>query len=511
MASRSQSSPKGRGLRPSFKWRVLIPSLGLMWLIIFVLAAYQYNREETVRSHAIEHQMDMLTSNVIAAYGKGMDIADFVEFIQEFYDRTNYDGVRLSVYSYDGSLVAAVGRPLSFSYKDYGKVNAKDAPADLVRDMTDDPNAFDNRLFYFTSEQTTDGRLVVLTAMPFTTIIDESIDHRNAIWLVILPLMLVATVVVYILVAHLSKGISLLSQFASDVAEGRPFDATEEFPHDEFGDISRQLIRLYNDKDRAMEEREKEHRVALNAIMEKGRFKREMTNNVNHELKTPVGIVKGYIDTIMASKEMDAETMRHFLGRAQSNVDRLCNLINDLSVITRLEDGAGQIPMTRVEMHDLVYTLADDYRSSGLLGQMTFDFDIPLDCMVIGNESLIQGIVNNLTRNAARHSRGTEIHFELAARGDRFCTFRFYDNGTGVPEESVSKLFDRFYRVDKGRSRKMGDTGLGLSIVDSSVTAMGGAISVKNRSTGGLEFTFTIPVWTSETVKKDKNNDDLKG
>ena len=104
-------------------------------------------------------------------------------------------------------------------------------------------------------------------------------------------------------------------------------------------------------------------------------------------------------------------------------------------------------------------------------------------------------------RNADFHSHGTECGVKLISENKREYRFSFYDNGTGVGEEHLAHLFERFYRIDKGRSRKVGGTGLGLPIVKNTINVMGGAITVSNRPEGGLEFRFTLLKWTEEAAK----------
>ncbi|MDE5978831.1 MAG: HAMP domain-containing histidine kinase, partial [Muribaculaceae bacterium] len=119
-------------------------------------------------------------------------------------------------------------------------------------------------------------------------------------------------------------------------------------------------------------------------------------------------------------------------------------------------------------------------------------YNIPLDCHVYGNGELLIGMISNLAKNAVAYSQGTETGVALIGRNENFYTFSFYDNGVGVGEEHLGHLFDRFYRIDTGRSRKVGGTGLGLPIVKSAVNTMGGSITVRNRRGGGLEFIFTL-------------------
>lgn len=105
---------------------------------------------------------------------------------------------------------------------------------------------------------------------------------------------------------------------------------------------------------------------------------------------------------------------------------------------------------------------------------------------------MLTSAISNLFKNAAIHSRGTRIGMSLVSESENFYTFSFWDNGQGVSEEHIPHLFERFYRVDAGRSRKSGGTGLGLPIVKNTIDSLGGAISVYNRSKGGLEFLFTL-------------------
>ena len=110
----------------------------------------------------------------------------------------------------------------------------------------------------------------------------------------------------------------------------------------------------------------------------------------------------------------------------------------------------------------------------------------------MGNRGLLSAMLMNLIKNAVFYSRGTEIVIKCISTGEHSYTFIFYDDGVGVPAESLPHLFERFYRVDTGRSRRNGGTGLGLPIVKSTINALGGSITVANRETGGLQFTFTL-------------------
>ena len=217
-----------------------------------------------------------------------------------------------------------------------------------------------------------------------------------------------------------------------------------------------------------------------------------MSSNINHELRTPIGVIKGYLDTILENPDMDADTRNHFIRKALEHANRLVSLISDVSAITRLEDGAEMISTEELDFHDIAFNLANDIEESGVLGNMEFRYDVPLDCKVKGNYNLLNGMLMNLARNAAAYSKGTVCELLYIGQDASSYEFVFRDDGKGVSEEHIPHLFERFYRVDSGRARKSGGTGLGLTIVQSTILAHGGKISVANRPTGGLAFTFTL-------------------
>ena len=362
---------------------------------------------------------------------------------------------------------------------------------ELVRDNMGDT-------YFLSRAESDDGRIMVLSALPFDADVSDAIDVDSTVWVVIGGCMFLTLFITYYFTRMLTRSVTLLKDFAYRAATGGHFTGYDKFPRNELGDISRQIVALYNERERAVEQIRKERKVAIHAIEEKVRVTRQMTNNINHEIKTPVGIVRGYLETILADPDMDTATRTRFLERMLSNVERLSGLLNDVSIMTRLENGGDKIAVNKVDMYDLVYQIEYDMPANNLAGEMEFSFDIPLECYVAGNYGLINGMICGLIRNAAMYSGGTKIGLRLISESERFYMFAFYDNGNGVAEEHLPHLFERFYRVDTGRSRKQGGTGLGLPIVKSTVVTHGGTISVHNRSTGGLEFIFSLPKWTGD-------------
>ena len=338
----------------------------------------------------------------------------------------------------------------------------------------------------------------MFSALPFDAEVSDALEVDSMVWLVMASCIIMTILVSYYFTRRLSRSVTLLKDFAYRAATGGHFTGIDKFPRNELGDISREIVTLYRERENAMEQIRRERKVAIHAIEEKARVTRQMSNNINHEIKTPVGIVRGYLESILGDPDMDAETRTRFLERMLSNIDRLTNLLNDVSTMTRLENGTDKIALSKVDMYDLVYQIDYDMGANNLAGNMQFSFDVPLDCYVTGNYGLLNGMICGLIRNSAMYSNGTKICFKLISESERFYMFAFFDNGVGVAEEHIPHLFERFYRVDTGRSRKQGGTGLGLPIVRSTVITLGGTISVHNRSTGGLEFIFSLPKWTGD-------------
>lgn len=238
------------------------------------------------------------------------------------------------------------------------------------------------------------------------------------------------------------------------------------------------------------------YELAINDITrqeEESRMKRQLTQNVAHELKTPVSSIQGYLETIISNPDLPAGKKQFFLQRCYTQSTRLTGLLRDISVLNRLDEAAGMFDLSAVNLPKLISEIQKECSKEMEEKQIACEVVLPGDPTVYGNYSLLYSIFRNLFDNAIAYA-GERIRITVCCyREDpSFYYFSFSDNGTGVPEEHINRLFERFYRVDKGRSRKIGGTGLGLSIVKNGVNFHKGQISAKNRPEGGLEFLFTL-------------------
>lgn len=505
----------GSRRRFSYRWRLFLPIIAMMWLLLIVMVFYHYTSEMQARRDSLREQVASINSRVLAAYENSMDLPAYLDFISSYTDNSLLDEVMVSVFdNTTGKTICAIG-PSPEQVREMNMSDVPEEPKEIIEARKSGRaiayRLIADQMFYVSANKSNDGRITVHTALPYTIALTDSLRNKPSFWIIIGVIAVAMTLMVNYTSKYMSKSVRLLRDYA-DNAENDNAAITKmpEFPHDELGDISRRIVQLYRDKADAIKRSEREHAVAIHAVEERARIKRQLTNNLNHELKTPIGVIRGYLDTILSTPDMDEATKDRFLARAYQNVERLCNMLDDVGTMTRLEESGGNLPVTDVDFHELVFNLERDLTACGICGDMKFDYDIPVNCHVKGNANLLTSMLNNLAKNAILHSHGTTMGLRLVVESKRFYTFSFYDDGIGVKEEELPRLFERFYRIDAGRSRKVGGTGLGLPIVKNTVEAHGGTMSVHNRTNGGLEFVFTLHKY-SETAQTKKDTTETPG
>ncbi len=226
---------------------------------------------------------------------------------------------------------------------------------------------------------------------------------------------------------------------------------------------------------------------------EESRLKRQLTQNIAHELKTPVSSIQGYMETIIDNPTLPEEKRALFLDRCYAQTKRLTDLLHDISILNRIDESNDLFDCEPISINKIIEEVIADTSTSLENKKMELDISLPENMILNGNHSLLYSIFRNLTDNAIAYA-GTEttISIHCYLQDDNYYYFSFSDNGIGVSEEHLNRLFERFYRVDKGRSRKLGGTGLGLAIVKNAVLFHKGEILAKNQINGGLEFLFTL-------------------
>ena len=238
--------------------------------------------------------------------------------------------------------------------------------------------------------------------------------------------------------------------------------------------------------------RNMDERISQEQAAKENQMRRELTQNIAHELKTPVASILGYTDTILDDPQMSPETQRQFIQRANTQACRLTTLLQDMSTLNRMDYAAHQLTMERTDVSEIVSDIVQETTIAIEKHHMTLNNSLPQGIIIQGNPSLIYSIFRNLIDNAINYAgEGSTINISAEQMDDRWM-FCFSDNGVGIAAEHLPRIFERFYRIDKSRSRQMGGTGLGLAIVKNAVMLHGGTITARPSDQGGLEFEFTL-------------------
>lgn len=222
--------------------------------------------------------------------------------------------------------------------------------------------------------------------------------------------------------------------------------------------------------------------------------KQQLTSNIAHELKTPLSSIKGYLETLLNNRSIPAEKQAYFLEKAYAQSHRLTDLLNDISLLNNIEEAGALFEFKPLPLKTIILEAVENLKARLEEKNMGYSLDVDDEVVVYGNESLLFSVFQNLVENSINYAgEGSRITIRKYLEDSNFYYFQYADTGAGIPEEHLSRIFERFYRVDYGRSRETGGTGLGLSIVKNAISLHHGEISVKNRAEGGVEFLFSLP------------------
>lgn len=223
------------------------------------------------------------------------------------------------------------------------------------------------------------------------------------------------------------------------------------------------------------------------------RVRRDFVANVSHELKTPLTSIKGYVETLQYGAKDDADVLDRFLKKIDNNVGRLVALVQDILSLASIEGHDGNIHSERIEWSPLVRQVLTHHEHEVQRKKINLMFEqAPVPLHVYGDREAMTQVVDNLVSNAIKYTpEGGAVRLTLRRESDG-ARFEVRDTGVGIPREHLPRIFERFYRVDKARSRELGGTGLGLSIVKHLVSAMNGRVSVESEPGKGSAFTVTL-------------------
>lgn len=317
------------------------------------------------------------------------------------------------------------------------------------------------------------AKLYELKDIPFI------VENKNYQYLTIALIILLVVSLVYIS-NKLTKPLKAFTQFAEILLTDNKDFSTIKFPHNEYGEIGKKIVDTFDQLEKTK------------------KYKQQMSHNIAHELKTPVTGIRAYLETILHDDNMDKEQIRKFAERAYNQTIRLSSLINDVSILNKIEEGAAQLKIEDVNISECLKDIQEEIGYKLKANNITLNIHFSSSLTIRGNYQLIYSLFKNLIDNTIEHA-GPNNTIDITAGivqkpGDKSyrISFNYSDTGKGVPDKDIERLFERFYRVEKGRTRKTGGSGLGLSIVKNAVLFHKGDITVENKPEGGILFRFNL-------------------
>ena len=466
-------------LKTSVGTRLYVSVLTVFVAFAAAFIIFQHAREREYKIHSLNLRLQDYNSRMVETLEY---IGNHSEETLDRYVRNHHmHGLRVTLIDRSGRVV------YDNLYKDYDKMDAH-SNREEVREAFSDGSGYDfsrlsatmNQTYFYSATYVPKLDLVVRSALPYDNSLAEVLKtDQHYLWFSLVA-MLILVLILYRFVSRLGDNITKLKIFASRADNNESLDTEDlaDFPDDELGEIAERIIKIYK---RLQSTRE-----------EQTILKRQLTQNIAHELKTPVASIQGYLETILSNPDMDAKVKQQFMERSYAQSRRLTSLLHDISTLNRMDDAHELIEFSEVNVSNIIGDIERDTSMQLEQKHMSFVCDVRPNILIEGNYSLVYSIFRNLTDNAIAYA-GEHTTISVSARetADRW-VFSFCDNGVGVPAEHLPRLFERFYRVDKGRSRKMGGTGLGLAIVKNAVLLHGGTIKAHNRLSGGLCFDFSL-------------------
>ena len=567
--------------------RIFLYFFGIFVLMFAIISFFQYEREKEFRTDQLDQQLSTYNFSInrfIEERNPDWDMLE--EYVKLFPDST----LRVTVIDSIGNVTFD-----SFVKRGTKLENHADRPEIQMANYNINGKAIRHSVstgkeYYYLAHRFPKG--YVRSALPYNVSLIHTLKANTFFLYFMLLVLIAAGIVLYFISRNFTKSIDRLRIFIQKAEKEEYFNTDIEFPNDELGEISKNIVKLYKlqleTKEQLNKEREKlikhlqisqeglaifsaeKKEILANThfiqysnilsdqqsessnqifslpefseinqfidqslqnnemkrkklIIEKGgrvfavqcivfqdstfeisindisvqehenELKRHLTQNISHELKTPVSSILGYMESILENPEMDAERQRFFVERSFQQAQRLRDLLQDISTLNKMDEAKRLFDKEPCNISEVIQDVLNDVHLEIEQKECTVLTNFQSETSIQGNRSLVYSIFRNLMDNALNYA-GDKITIDINCyrEDDDFVYFSFSDNGVGVSEEHLGRLFERFYRVDKGRSRKAGGTGLGLAIVKNAIIFHKGTISAKTVPGGGLSFIFSL-------------------
>ncbi len=475
----------------SFQSSLLFSIGGVFVVFAICFLAYQFKREKEYKIDIMQSRLQMYNYEMMQVLGDSViNPVVFNRYVREH----RMDNLRVTLIRRNGQvLLDSQQKNVSRMGNHLEREEVKEALRhgngyDIKRASVYTHETYFYSATFLPSRVSHVGDIIIRSAVPYSAEITRSLQADNTYVYFTIVLTFLLGLVLYYNTSRIARHIRYLREFAIKAEEGDALDheLERQLPDDELGDISHTIISLYWKLRHSEQERE--------------RIKRQLTQNAAHELKTPTASINGYLESIIANPDMPQDKRQHFLERCYAQSERMVKLLNDMSTLTRLDEmdsmNQRQEEDAVVDVRKVIDCVMDDTSLQLADKGIIPDIDVPELILVPGDNSLVYGLFRNLVDNAIAYAQGaTRLAITCRTIGGRdasYYEFTVSDNGAGVAPQHLQRIFERFYRVDKGRSRKLGGTGLGLAIVKNAVLAHHGTVHAEITPGGGLTVVFTL-------------------
>ena len=461
--------------------RNLFFSIGGIFLVFAIcFSIYQYHREKNYKIDILHSRLQMYNYEMMQSLGEEGIMGD--SLFDDYMHSHVIDRLRVTVIDIHGNVIHD-------NCTELDSLQSNHLLREEVKEAMIKGNGYDIKRTsqsthetYFYSA-TRFGNLIVRSAVPYSTELTDSLKVDNAYLLFAIALTLLLGFVLYLNTRRISRHIGYLREFAVKAERGEELDHELErrLPDDELGDISHTIITLFW-KLRHSEE-------------DKQRIKRQLTQNAAHELKTPTASIHGYLESIISNPDMPQDKRQHFLERCYAQSTRMTKLLLDMAQLTQLDEMPAALTrnadsVNLIDIIPIINNVLDDtalqLQEKGIEKNVELPSRIIISTNLNEPEGAIYSLFRNLVDNTIAYATGA-TRMSITYKDGEFVVA---DNGCGVAIQHLPHLFERFYRVDKGRSRKLGGTGLGLAIVKNVVLAHRGTITAETTPGGGLTVRF---------------------
>ena len=476
----------------SFQNNLLFSIGGIFVVFAVCFSIYQFKREKEYKIDIMHSQLQMYNYEMLQTLGDSIISHDaFMHYMR----KRGMKGLRATIIDRQGRVI------LDSQQEDVSRM-ANHLQREEIQEALKHGNGYDikraslytHETYFYSATYLPEkkgrvGSIIIRSAIPYSAEITRSLQADNSYIYFTVALTILLGLALYYNTSRIGKHIRYLYEFAVQAEEGDMLDheLERQLPDDELGDISHTIIALYW-KLRHSEE-------------EKIRIKQQLTQNAAHELKTPTASIHGYLESILANPDMPPEKRQHFLERCYAQSERMSKLLLDMATLTKLDEKETTLEQrqqkeTIVDVRAIIDNVLEDTALQLAERGITPHINTPQQILIPGDSSLIYSLFRNIVDNAIAYAQGADS-LRITCKQTNTPTGQFYeftvsDNGPGVEPSHLTRIFERFYRVDKGRSRKLGGTGLGLAIVKNAAMTHHGMAKAELTPGGGLTIIFTL-------------------